>query len=84
MSETILCKFCGQKYSSVATLTAATCQRHPSGPLKGKHAPYQGEESDRYTCEFCGQKYSSISSLTAATCQRHPNGPLKGKHAPML
>ena len=33
------CEYCGQKYSSVQTLTALPCSRHPNGAGKGKHAP---------------------------------------------
>jgi hypothetical protein len=33
------CEYCGQKYSSVASLTNNNCPRHPNGPNKGKHSP---------------------------------------------
>ncbi len=33
------CKYCGHKTTSVNSLTASLCQRHPDGPLKGHHAP---------------------------------------------
>lgn len=33
------CKHCGQRFSSVASLTAQSCVRHPNGPGKGKHSP---------------------------------------------
>ena len=33
------CKYCGFKASSIASLTAAACIRHPNGPHKGKHEP---------------------------------------------
>ena len=33
------CEYCGQKYSSVSSLTASSCSRHPNGHCKGKHAP---------------------------------------------
>ncbi|WP_272897863.1 hypothetical protein [Brachyspira catarrhinii] len=33
------CEYCGQKYSSVASLTSNNCSRHPDGSYKGKHAP---------------------------------------------
>ena len=33
------CKYCGHKASSVASLTASACIRHPSGPHKGNHVP---------------------------------------------
>ena len=84
MSESYYCEHCGQKYSSVSSLTSGSCSRHPNGPNRGKHSPYQGEEKDHYTCENCGQKYTSLSSLTSSSCSRHPDGTNKGKHSPML
>lgn len=78
------CEYCGQKYSSVSSLTLGTCSRHPNGSNKGKHKLYEGSEKPKYTCKYCGQQYSSISSLTLGTCSRHPNGSNKGKHAPAL
>ncbi len=76
------CKYCGTKASTVASLTANACQRHPAGPGRGKHALYEGAEQARYTCKYCGHKETSLSSLTANYCQRHPDGPSKGKHSP--
>ena len=78
------CKYCGHKTSSVNSLTASLCQRHPAGPAKGRHALYEGEEKATYTCKYCGLKSSSIASLTSSKCQRHPDGALKGRHAPAL
>jgi len=78
------CRNCGQRFSSIASLTAASCFRHPDGAYKGKHQLYEGSEKSRYTCKYCGQTYSSISSLTAGSCFRHPNGSYKGKHCPAL
>lgn len=78
------CEYCGQKSSSVATLTANNCHRHPDGPNKGKHKLYEGSEKSKYTCKYCGQSFSNLTALTANNCYRHPNGPNKGKHAPAL
>ena len=78
------CEYCGQKFSSVSSLTAAICPRHPNGVGKGKHKLYEGSEKTKYTCKYCGQTFNSLSSLTAASCPRHPNGMGKGKHAPAL
>jgi len=78
------CEYCGNKYSSVSSLTASSCSRHPLGPNKGKHKLYEGAEKSKYTCKYCGNGYSSISSLTASSCSRHPNGANKGKHSPAL
>jgi len=78
------CEYCGQKFSSVSSLTASSCIRHPLGPNKGKHKLYEGSEKSKYTCKYCGQSFGSISSMTASSCIRHANGPNKGKHSPAL
>lgn len=78
------CKYCGHKTTSVNSLTASLCQRHPNGPGKGRHALYEGGEKASYTCKYCGLKSTSIASLTSSKCQRHPNGPAKGRHEPAL
>ena len=78
------CKYCGYKSSSVRSLTASLCQRHPNGPGAGRHALYEGGEKSSYTCKYCGLKSSAINSLTSSKCQRHPNGPMKGRHEPAL
>lgn len=75
------CEYCGQKFSSVSSLTVSSCSRHPLGSNKGKHKLYEGSEKAKYTCKYCGQ---SFSSMTASSCSRHPNGSNKGKHAPAL
>lgn len=33
------CEYCGSSASSVASLMAGNCMRHPNGAGKGKHAP---------------------------------------------
>ena len=78
------CKYCGHKTTSVNSLTASLCQRHPNGPGKGRHALYEGGEKASYTCKYCGLKSTSIASLTSSKCQRHPNGPAKGRHEASL
>ena len=78
------CEYCGNKYSSVSSLTSGHCPRHLDGPNKGRHKVYEGGEKSQYVCKYCGNKYSSISSLTSGHCVRHPNGPNKGRHAPAL
>ena len=78
------CKYCGCKTTSVNSLTASLCQRHPNGPGKGRHALYEGGEKATYVCKYCGLKSTAINSLTASKCQRHPNGPQKGRHEPAL
>lgn len=82
--EVFYCKYCGQRFNSVRSLTSLMCVRHPDGPNKGKHALYEGSIKQRYTCRFCGQQFNSIQSMTAFVCLRHPNGPNKGKHEPAL
>jgi hypothetical protein len=78
------CKYCGAKAASISSLTAATCQRHPNGPYKGRHALYEGAEKSKYECKNCGASAPTLSSLTAATCQHHPLGAYKGKHEAAL
>ncbi|MBQ7209187.1 MAG: hypothetical protein IJS01_15435 [Lentisphaeria bacterium] len=82
--EYFYCRYCGIRRSSVQSLTAGFCSRHPAGPGKGRHALYQGREKTRYTCVFCGVKRTDIASLTAGSCSRHPAGPYKGRHEPAL
>ncbi|MUV04989.1 hypothetical protein GN157_14830 [Flavobacterium rakeshii] len=76
------CEYCGTKSSSINSLTAGSCIRHPEG--KGRHKLYEGSEKSKYQCKYCGTSASSISSLTAGTCIRHPKGSVKGKHSPTL
>ena len=78
------CKYCGHKTTSVNSLTASLCQRHPDGPGKGRHALYEGGEKESYVCKYCGLKSTSIASLTSSKCQRHPSGAAKGRHEPAL
>ena len=78
------CKYCGLKTTSVNSLTSSSCQRHPNGPGKGRHALYEGGEKASYVCKYCGLKSTSIASLTSSKCQRHPNGSAKGRHEPAL
>ena len=78
------CEHCGQKFSSISSLTANSCHRHPNGTNKGKHKLYEGSEKSKYLCKYCGQSFTTLSSMTANVCHRHPNGVNKGKHAPAL
>ena len=78
------CKYCGNKASSIASLTGSSCSRHPDGAHKTKHALYEGSEKPRYECKYCGTGASSISSLTGSSCARHPLGTHKGKHEPAM
>jgi len=78
------CKYCGNKASTVSSLTNGYCVRHPDGPNKGRHELYEGDEQSHYTCKNCGQQFSSISSLTNGFCMRHPEGTNKGRHEPAL
>ena len=74
------CEYCGNKYSSVSSLTASTCSRHPNGAGKGKHKLYEGSEKSQYTCKCCGSKSSSLSSLTSLSCSKSSTK----KHQPAL
>lgn len=78
------CEYCGEKHSSVSSLTFHSCTRHPNGACKGKHKLYEGLEKEKYTCKYCGESYSNLSSLTFHSCPRHPDGACKGKHSPAL
>ena len=40
------CKYCGHKTTSVNSLTASLCQRHPNGTGNGCHALYEGGETE--------------------------------------
>lgn len=78
------CKNCGMKFSSVQSLTSSPCQRHPSGPGRGRHELYEGLEKSCYTCKYCGKMSRDLRSLTSSRCRRHPKGPAKGNHSPAL
>jgi len=82
--STYYCEYCGAQASSVSHLSGGLCVRHPMGPSKGRHSPYQGSEKSQYTCKYCGTKGSTISHLTNGLCIRHPNGTIKGHHLPAL
>jgi len=78
------CEYCGTKFTSVSSLTSASCSKHPLGANKAKHKLYEGSEKAKYTCKYCGVSNTSISSMTSASCSKHPDGANKGKHAPAL
>jgi len=78
------CEYCGAKASSVLSLTASSCPKHPLGTAKGRHKLYEGSEKEKYTCKYCGSSANSILALTASSCTKHPNGVAKGKHEPAL
>jgi hypothetical protein len=78
------CENCGTKASSIMSLTANTCNRHPLGAGRGKHKLYEGSEKSQYSCKYCGTSSSSIMNLVNNSCHRHPEGSGKGKHAPAL
>lgn len=85
LADTVYCRYCGSKSSSISSLTASKCSRHPDGAYKGCHVPVDkgtptGNGSKVY-CEYCGASSSSISSLTASKCSRHPKGAYKGAHS---
>ncbi|HOQ31179.1 MAG TPA: hypothetical protein PLA12_01575 [Candidatus Hydrogenedens sp.] len=84
MGTVYFCKYCGKQSTNVQSLTSSLCVRHPNGPGKGKHVPYEGETKNEYICKFCGRKFSSIQTMSANFCLRHPNGSGKGRHEPML
>lgn len=79
MAQNYYCKWCGNKYSTVSSLTSNVCPRNPQ--KGGRHSLYEGTEKKQYVCKYCGNKYSTITSLTANVCPRNPN---KGRHEPAL
>lgn len=84
MGTVYRCKYCGKQATSVQSLTSSACIRHPNGPGKGRHMPYEGDDKTEFVCKYCGKIFSSIASMSANFCLRHPNGPGKGRHEPML
>ncbi len=84
MANKYYCKYCGSSHSSVQSVTAGMCSRHPNGSHSGRHAPYEGSIKSKYYCKYCGTSHSSIQSLTAGMCSKHPRGMHKGRHEPML
>lgn len=75
------CKYCGQRFSSLAMLETNHCIRHPEGP-QNHHELYEKGEQTHYVCKYCGQKYFSIADMTANRCPHHPKGRGQGRHAP--
>ncbi len=70
MSEKYYCKWCGDYYSSIKSLTVNRCRKNPSSEY---HEPYEGSEKPKYYCKWCGDYYSSIKSLTVNRCRKNPN-----------
>lgn len=61
------CKWCGSKFSSVASLVNASCSKNPEGK---KHGLYEGSEKSQYVCKYCGNKFSNLASLCNANCSK--------------
>lgn len=78
------CEYCGTKSSSISSLTANSCHRHPLGSGKAKHKVFEGNEKSQYSCKYWGTSSLTISGLTANSCFRHPNGTGKEKNSPTL
>ena len=70
-----LCKHCGNKDSSLRSLTFSSCHTSPTG----KHQPFEGGEQEIYLCKHCGNKDSSLRSLTFSSCHTSPTG----RHQPL-
>lgn len=79
-----LCEYCGQKFSSVQSLSQMRCHRHPLGDSKGVHKLFEGGEKSKYICKYCGISNTSLDYLTLRRCNSHPNGTGKGYHEPAL
>lgn len=78
------CKNCGTRHTSLQSLTAGSCLRHPLGANKGRLELYEGGEKPSYSCKHCGTARMTLGSLTEGLCIRHPAGPNKARHSPAL
>ena len=77
MADKFYCKWCGQDYSSVMSLTHVSCSHNPDGK---QHELYEGCEKPEYTCKYCGLIYKSLVSLTLGNCKKSPHN----KHHPAM
>ena len=64
----VYCKYCGNGFPSVQTLTSGSCIESPTK----KHVLYEGTEKAKYSCKFCGQSNSSMHTLCAGHCNKSP------------
>lgn len=79
MAQNYYCKWCGNKYPNIKTLTSVPCSKNPT--KGGKHELYEGTEKTQYVCKWCGNKYPSLIALTAGPCSHNPNNK---NHEPAL
>jgi len=70
------CKFCGQKFGSVVSLSNSSCFKSPSK----RHELYEGSEKSQYTCKYCGIKFSSLVGMANSACRKSQHG----RHEPAL
>ena len=74
----VVCKFCGQQNTNIASLTGGSCAKNPEGR---HHVPFRGSASgNRFTCMYCGQQNTNIASLTGGSCGKNPSS--KKFHVP--
>jgi transcription elongation factor Elf1 len=84
MAEKFYCKYCGQSFSSVQSLTQNWCLKNPAGKSGQRHVLYEGGEKAQYTCKYCGQKFASLQSLTHNWCLKNPAGKTGQPHEAAL
>ena len=57
------CKYCGQKFPTISSLTSGKCIKHPDGAYEGRHALYEGSEN--VLVPFCkGGQYVSRPKIS--------------------
>jgi len=76
MAEKYFCKFCGQQFGSVVSLSNSSCFKSPSK----RHELYEGGEKSQYTCKYCGQKFQRLVSMSNSSCRKSPTT----RHEPAL
>ena len=68
------CEYCGDKFSSIESLTSKSCAKHPNGFHKGKH------KQSYYFCKYCGTP--NYLQTTLKLCPKNIRGrnhkPYKG------
>lgn len=64
------CKWCGQSFSSVQSMSSAKCRKNPNGDY---HELYEGSEKSKYQCKWCGQSFPSLFVMGGAKCRKNPH-----------
>ncbi len=66
-SHTFFCKFCGNEYSSIDSMTHSSCSKSPYD----RHIAYEGEIGKPYICEYCGKEAVSLACLSETSCSKN-------------